>query len=374
MARDSLDHPELYAGVRDDHERDARRRLLEYLAESGASPDDLLEAVREGRLSTLPLEYALTPDGKRHTLTDLARVAGVDTGYYRSLVLALGYPNPKPRERIFTDEDVELASTLRRFLDAGVPRDDLVDIAYVVGQAMARTAAAVRVAAADALLEPGDTEADLGIRYAGAAQQLVPLIAPLLYQQIARHLREQAVRDVITRAEREAGRIEGTRLVAATFADLSEFTRLGEHLPAPALARIAARMAWHAAEIARPPVELVKTMGDGVLLVSPDVPSLLAAVTTLCERVEAEGPEFPPMRAGIAFGEAVARSGDWFGPVVNRASRIVGAAKPGTVLVDEEVCTSAGEGWEFKRRRRPKSFKGVDGRIRLYELNGRAAS
>ena len=55
----------------------------------------------------------------------------------------------------------------------------------------------------------------------------------------------------------------------------------------------------------------------------------------LIEAGEAEGDEFPFLRAGLAFGPTLSQSGDYYGRAVNLASRITGVARPGSVLVDE---------------------------------------
>ncbi len=57
----------------------------------------------------------------------------------------------------------------------------------------------------------------------------------------------------------------------------------------------------------------------------------------LLEAAEAPTTSSPRLRAGLASGMAVNRSGDWFGSPVNLASRITGAARPGAVLVTEAV-------------------------------------
>jgi class 3 adenylate cyclase len=72
-------------------------------------------------------------------------------------------------------------------------------------------------------------------------------------------------------------------------------------------------MAAHCIEVAQPPVELVTTIGDGGMFVCADVDALLEATRALAQSVEHEGEQFPTMRAGIAFGPAVIRVGDWFG-------------------------------------------------------------
>ncbi|HEY2637738.1 MAG TPA: adenylate cyclase regulatory domain-containing protein [Solirubrobacteraceae bacterium] len=365
---EALDDPILFEGIEDEAEREARLALLRYLVDQGVSLESLLAAAREHRLTTLPVEIALRSE-PAHTLTDVARRSRVDSGYLREVLLSLGHPNPRHGERAFTDDDLEVAETLRRFLDAGLSRDDALAISRVVGHGMDRIAAVIREVAGAALMRPGDSEHTLGLRYAAAAEELVPLLGSVLNHELRVHVREQATSDVITRAELAQGRLEGTREVAVCFADLSHFTQLGERLSPEEIAGVGSTMVRLATEVARPPVELIKTIGDGAMLVSTEVPPLLDATMQLAERAAAEQETFPPMRAGLAYGPAVARAADWFGPPVNRASRIVDLARAGTVLAEEDVKSRAEEGYGWSKRRLPKGLKGISGRVRLYRLH-----
>ncbi len=359
--------PELYAGAESDDERAARQELLEQLTEAGATKADLTAAVRDGTLATLPLEFALAGD-RRYTLTDVARKTRLESSYLRQVLLSLGHPNPRPRERSFTDDDLDMARVLRAFIDAGLKKDGLLEVARVIGHSTSRTASVIREVAGNALIEPGDTEATLGIRYAEAAQELVPMLGPILEYQLRVHLREQATREVITRAERASGELSGTSNVAVAFVDLSGFTQLGSQSSAQRLAAIGCRLAALAAEAARPPVELVKTMGDGAMFVSTDVDALVTQVCALSNAVADEGDGFPDLRGGLAFGPAANRGADWYGPSVNAASRIADVAKPSTILADEAVRERAGNGFEWSRRRLLQGLKGVEGRPKLYRL------
>jgi adenylate cyclase len=366
VAKSVLDDPKLYEDLEDDDDRDARRRLMATLLEAGAGEDEVRAAAREGRLATLPLEYVLAGP-RRYTLTEVARQSKLDPKFLRQVLLSLGHPTPRPREKRYSDEDIEVARILKRFLDAGLPRDGLLDTSRVIGQSMARSAAAVRELAGESLMEPGLDEHELGLRYVAAARELTPLMGPVLQHQLNLHLREQATRDVITRADLHAGTRTRARDVGVAFVDLSDFTRLGQRLGPDRVGAIGNRMAALATEVANPPVELVKTIGDAALLVAPDVDPLLDAVVELMRSISEEGEDFPSARGGVAFGEAVSRVGDWFGPAVNRAARIVDIAKPGTVLVDEDTADRAGKKFSFKRTRR-RSLKGIDKRQRLFRL------
>lgn len=364
---DPLDDPLLYLGVAGDAERTARRQLLRHCHERGASVQQLREAVREERLATLPLEFALTSGGS-YTMTAMARTSGVPAPYLKAMLLALGHPAPKPRERRYSEEDLRAAQALAVFLAAGLPRQELLEVARVLGQSMAQAAAVIRRFIGNALIQAGDSEHELGLRYVAAVEQLAPQLTSVLEHQLRIHLREQATRDVIGRAEREAGMVSHTREVGICFADLSGFTKLGERVPAERMGALGTRMATLCMSVAQPPVELVKTIGDGGMFVCADVDALLDATCELAQSVEQEGEQFPTMRAGIAFGPAVVRVGDWFGATVNRASRIADIAKPRTILADDATRAQSAHQLAWRRTRR-RSLKGIDGRIQLYRLD-----
>jgi adenylate cyclase len=68
----------------------------------------------------------------------------------------------------------------------------------------------------------------------------------------------------------------------------------------------------------------------------------------------------PDVRVGLAMGPALAREGDYFGPTVNRASRIVNIAYAGSAVVSDEVHEALeGDerfGWKALR---PRRLKGI---------------
>ena len=104
-------------------------------------------------------------------------------------------------------------------------------------------------------------------------------------------------------------------------------------------------------------MRLVKLIGDAVMLVSPE-PEPMLDVTLRLVDLAAEDEAFPPLRAGIACGQAVHRWGDWFGTPVNLASRLTTRARPSTVLVSEEIRDAVGDGYDVLRRR-PQEAQGL---------------
>lgn len=301
-----------------------------------------------------------------HTLTQVAKAARLDPAFVRELLQAIGRPSPGRGEKVLTDEDLVMAQAVRAFLDAGLPRAEVVEIARVLGRTMANLADAIRRAAGDALLKRGDSEEAVGLRYAEAAESIGPLVPHMLDYAFRLHMRDGVSRALITEAERKAGRLAGTQDVAAAFADLVGYTKLGEKRGAEDAGRIAGRLAALSTKSIRPPVQLVKTIGDAAMFVSPEIAPLVETLVALRTAVAKEK-DFPAVRIGIAYGPATTRGGDWFGSTINAAARITDLAKGGQILGTEPVQeATAARPW---KRRRKRSLKGLDERTRLHSLD-----
>jgi len=345
---------------------DDRDRLAKRLREAGCSKADLDRASAEGRLPTLAVEYALG-SASVYTLTGVAQASKLDTGFLRELFQAMGRPSAARGERVFTDDDVEVARVVRGFLDAGLPRAEMLEVGRVLSLGMSHAAEAVRRVMGDALLRSGDSEFTVALRYAEAVDRLAPLAPSLLSSEFRAHLRDGIRSHLVTEAEREAGALDGTREVAVAFADLVDYTRLGESLDPEDVGRIAGRLAQIAATAAKRPVTLVKTIGDAAMFVSPDAEAMIDTLGTVVRNVECERDDFPAVRVGVAYGPATNRSGDWFGATVNLASRLANASKPGRISATEEIRVRAPQE-DWKRTRRLRSLKGISDRQKLFSL------
>jgi adenylate cyclase len=244
----------------------------------------------------------------------------------------------------------------------------MLEVARVIGQAMENVAAASQQLVGEALLRPGDTEAELARRYEAATTELVPVMVSLLEHQYRVRLREGLRRVAVGQQALESGELQGAVEVSVAFADLVGFTRLGERLPATDVGRLAGRLAAMAAETAEPPVQLVKTVGDAAMLVSRETAPLLEALLALVAAAEEEGEDFPQLSAGAARGPALPRGGDWYGSPVNLASRITGVARPGSVLVAKEVRDDTPEEAYRWSRAPARHLKGVKGRVSLHRV------
>ena len=187
---------------------------------------------------------------------------------------------------------------------------------------------------------PGLDEYELAERIDRRLAQLQPLISR---RRRGEHAPPHA-RGRRQRGRQPAGstaRPLGTRPMAVAFADLVGFTRLGEELGVDELERVANRLSALVADVVNPPVRFVKTIGDAAMLVSPEPAALLDALLDLIDAADAEGEDFPQLRAGVTFGPVLTRGGDWFGRPVNLASRITSLARAGSVLATRDVRDAA---------------------------------
>ncbi|HUO72518.1 MAG TPA: adenylate cyclase regulatory domain-containing protein [Solirubrobacteraceae bacterium] len=346
-------------------ERKARERLCEQLVADGVSLEELTAAVAENRLALLPVDRVL---GGRYSAREIEQRTGVPADLLMRYRRLLGLPAPEPDDPVFGDEDVEAARSTKMFLDAGFDENAIAEITRVLGEGISRLAMTATAAFAETFLQPGETEQDVATRFASLAERLTPAVAPILVSAFNQHLRESVRRGMLGRAELEAGQVPDAIEIAVCFADLVGFTRLGGEVEAQELGSLAGQFAQLAGDVVIAPVRLVKTIGDAAMFVSPEPAPLVAVALALVEAAEAQ--ELPALRAGIAWGPALLRSGDYYGQPVNLASRVTGIARPESVLCTQEVHDAAPDEfeWSFAGRHR---LKGITGPLPLFRARRR---
>lgn len=130
--------------------------------------------------------------------------------------------------------------------------------------------------------------------------------------------------------------------IAQTFAfvDLAGFTALTEvHGDETAVDIVEAFV-----EITRTAIsgrgELIKTIGDAVMLAFASPSEALLAVRELLERV-VDHSTLPATRSGLHHGSAIRRGDDWFGATVNLAARVAAQASGGQTLATAGVASTA---------------------------------
>lgn len=355
-------------GLLDEVEGDAREgrlELLQALADDGATLEELRQAIEEDRLVLLPVERTLAGECE-YTREQVAEQSGIPLDFLEGELRAFGLRVPPADEVALTDEDLEAAKRFKAFLDAGLPEEGIFEVARVIGMSMARLSEATQALIGEVFLQAGDTERDVGFRYAESSRVLTPALGHTMQYVFGQHLLQSVKQAVITNAEIESGQLPGSSEVAVAFADLVGFTKLGEQMEAGEIGDVLGKLVEMTTSIVQPPVRLVKMIGDAAMLVGPDAGALLDATMSLVESVQS-AEELPSMRAGVAFGEALGRAGDWYGRPVNLASRITGYARPDSVLVTTETCDAVGDrdGFRFSRAGW-RRFKGISGEIELH--------
>ncbi len=150
-----------------------------------------------------------------------------------------------------------------------------------------------------------------------------------------------------------------------SFLDITGYTRLTEERGDEAAADLAERLAILVRRSSQEHGgQPVKWLGDGVMFYFPDpgqgVLSALDMVAGAATR------SLPPARVGMHAGPVVFQEGDYFGRTVNIASRIAGYARPGEVVVSQDVVeAAAGTNVTFTEIG-PVELKGVSGPLRLH--------
>src|SRR3954468_1304772 len=315
--------------------REARLALLSDLADDGVPLEELKKAVEENRLVLLPVERVFGAGEERYTAAEIAEGAGIERDFLVRLLQALGAPVPEADERAYTDRDMEAARRAKLFVDAGLPEEGVLETSRIIGISMANLADANRDMVGEVFTEPGIDEHELAMRYAAAAETMPPLLGDTLLHAYRIHLREAIRQAVVTEAELAQGKLSGSDDVTIAFADLVGYTRLGESMEIEQIGQMTGRLFELASEAARPPIRLVKMIGDAAMFASREPEPLLDAVLDLVDATGNE--EIPPLRAGIACGPALGRGGDWYGRPVNLAARITSFARPDSVVIDEAV-------------------------------------
>jgi adenylate cyclase len=334
-------------------ERADRLALLSQLAGEGVTLPELRRATASGVVVFLPAERVI--GGRvRYTVAEAAQLTGVEIGLLNAMRTAIGMPLADEDEPLYTEEDIEALRGVDIARQAGVSDEEIVELNRTLSRGLAPAAEVMRALVMKLVIRPGMGEHELARHYAGAVADLAPTIRPLVANLLTAQLRQMAQNEVITAAERSGGRLPGSREITVCFADLVGFTRLGELVPPEDLGGLAARLESLTNDVVRPPVRLIKTIGDAVMLTSPEPEPLVASGLSLIDAAEAEGEDFPQLRVGSALGPALSHAGDWFGRPVNVASRITQIARPGSLLAEREVRESAPDAfrWSYAGERR----------------------
>jgi adenylate cyclase len=319
----------------------AQARVVARMRERGYSLEDLKNAGREGRLAFgFTEELFAGPEDERIPVEEVAAETGLEPELVERILVILGTPTDRRGE--VSPEDAEALRHCARVLGAGFPLVAFLQLVRVYAQSMRRIAdAEVRLFhlyVHEPLIRDAVPELEMAEEMGELAGDILPLAAPLTEYLHRRYLRFFVEQDVVGHMEADAAvdtaEIElGHVHVALCFIDLTGFTRYTEEQgDIEALDAIENFVASVEATLPRE-ATIVKTIGDEVMVVSPDPASLTEWAVDFLSRFERR----PQPRVGIHFGDAVYRDGDYFGSQVNLVHRVVNRALAGEVLVTDAV-------------------------------------
>jgi adenylate cyclase len=322
----------------------AQARVVARMRERGHSLEELKRAGREGRLAFGFVEELLPSVDEQVTVEQVAKETGLEPELIERILDILG--TPLDRERLLSPEDVKALRHCARVLAAGFPLVAFLQLVRVYVQSMRRIAdAEVRLFhlyVHEPMIRDAMPELEIAEEMGGLAADILPLAAPLTDYLHTRYLRYFTEQDVVGHMETDLGQAEshlGQVPVTLCFIDLTGFTRYTEEEGDLEALDVVENFVETVEATLPPEATIVKTIGDEVMVVSPE-PSLLTEwAVGLLDRF----PERPRPRVGIHYANAVYRDGDYFGTHVNLVHRVVDRAQAGEVLVTDSVTGSLGE-------------------------------
>ena len=323
----------------------AQARVVARMRDRGYSLEDLKIAGREGKLAFGLAEELFTEEDGAVAIEVVAEETGLEVELIERVLGMMG--TPVGQERELSPADAVAIRLCAQVLAAGFPLVAFLQLIRVYVQSLRRIAEAeirlFHLYVHEPLIRDGLAELQIAEAMGDLAAEIMPLAAPLTEYLHNRYLRYYIEQDVVghmetgeqATAEIELGRVA----VTLCFIDLTGFTRFTEEEgDIEALDVVENFVETVEATLPRE-ATIVKTIGDEVMVVSPDA----AALTEWAVAFLGGFDRRPQPRVGIHSGDAVYRDGDYFGNSVNLAHRIVNRALAGEVLVTDRVAVALGE-------------------------------
>ncbi|MGO8872990.1 MAG: adenylate/guanylate cyclase domain-containing protein [Acidimicrobiales bacterium] len=332
----------------------------EFLRSLGATEEQLDLAHRNCHLAGLAGDLVLA-EGATLAAGDLASRAGTDVGTVLAMWRTLGVVVPDDDFAMFSERDAEFTGFLVQMNPIGPHGDELLRVLGGSLSRVAEAAVAVYVQTQEPPLEATGTDivelaADLAAVTAAALK-----LGDSMGAVFSHHMRDAIDRQRIAQAgvsERAVHRL------AVGFVDLVGFTPLSLHADPAHLLELVNGFESKAFDVAASHHgRIVKHIGDEVMFVALDPRDGCAIAQDITNAFE-DGIE---PRGGVSFGDVIARHGDYYGTVVNMASRLADLAIPREVLVDADTVRSAGDTCGF-RPAGHRLLKGFDDPAEVFSL------
>jgi len=318
------------------------RTLVDYVLSLGGTRAEMEQAARVTGLGPLALELALRPEGRSVPFETFLEETQLDAGQVRRLWSALGLPQSPPMPFPVTP-DMARALEALSFLSLHLGEDAVLGLARVIASAVASIAEALsnatRVGVEMPQIDTGMPYSEVASNVTNVARELLPILWDTIGAVFRRHLVLVSYQQWSTDEDRVAVTVERT----IGFVDLVGSTEVLRTLSVSEVAAAVNRfemLVWDQVNAAGGRV--VKLIGDEAMF-------MLEAPGDACALASAMVEHSPhPVRVGLAYGPAVALHGDFYGPTVNLAARLVSVAPESSVVVSAEVKDAAGAAFVFE--------------------------
>ncbi|HEX6474337.1 MAG TPA: adenylate/guanylate cyclase domain-containing protein [Candidatus Limnocylindria bacterium] len=352
-----------------------RAQTARTLQLAGVSPEDLATGIAK---DVLTLDFMDSPIFERFAIysdesfRQVAERTGLDLSLLTLIREATGAATPDPDDKVREDELV-IVRFIQAQMAAGYQQVSTERWLRVAGDSLRRLAETESDAWRTDLMEPvmrrGGTAQELGATsFKPEALALDPATNDALVALWHAHQTQTWTSNIISGFEfvlTEAGMLTAPiRPPAICFLDITGYTRLTNERGDDAAADLAQGLSTLVQRTAvehggRP----VKWLGDGVMVYFREVGPGVTAALDMVDGVASAG--LPPAHVGMAAGPVLRQEGDYFGQTVNVASRIAEYARPGEVLVTQDVVEATGaDGVQFNDIG-PVELKGINRPVHL---------
>jgi class 3 adenylate cyclase len=348
---------------------DVDPEVMDLLHDLGASDAQIERAAAVNRLPALAVDLVLSRDFLL-SVDEVAARSGIPRDDLLEIYRVFGIPLDVARPAL-AESDLILLSVLRR---VGGPAGGAAsaesfslgagkNLLRVIGLSISRIAeAAVSTFIQDVEAQLVASGVDLidWVRAEQRVGEIAQEIGPLLGTLFIHHLlaaiqrQRQTQQDV---SERSMVRL------AVGFVDLVGFTPLARRISSTDLVSLVTRFEERAFDIASAfDGRIIKHIGDEVMFTAVSAEDAARIALALIEEFAAA----VQPRGGLCYGEVLTLRGDYYGPIVNLAARLVDQAVPGEVLID-----TASAGHLADVRHEPagrRSLKGFDEPVSVCSL------
>jgi adenylate cyclase len=358
-----------------------RARVVDGLERAGLPLDAMAKVMEQGDLSLDFLDLSVYDRYSRlseTTFQDLSARHGIPLELLMVMREAIGFARPRPEDLVREDE-LAIAPAIELQLSRGFKPAVIERWLRVYGESLRRIAETEtdwwHTEVEIPLLSSGLDEAEMlevaarwGDELTAAIQQA---LLAIYHAQQEHAWVDNFIGDVESVLDRAGLRPRTETLPAMCFLDISGYTRLTEERGDEAAASLAERLSGSVAQASeRHRGKVVKWLGDGVMFHFREPGPAVLAALEMVEEASRSG--LPPARVGLHAGPVVFQGGDYFGRTVNIAARIGEYARPGEVLVSQDVVDVAGlDDVEFTSIG-PVELKGLSEPLLLHAARRRA--